>query len=79
VVGYGKQLKWFSVPRAYKQVGGFKAILISFQVLELGNVLDYHSFIINYAWVMNLLPIPALDGGHVMFFCMKLSAVKTKW
>jgi regulator of sigma E protease len=25
---------------------------------------------------MNLLPIPALDGGHVMFYCMKLSAVK---
>jgi regulator of sigma E protease len=21
--------------------------------------------------------IPALDGGHVMFYCMKLSAVKT--
>jgi regulator of sigma E protease len=20
------------------------------------------------------LPIPALDGGHVMFYCMKLSA-----
>jgi membrane-associated protease RseP (regulator of RpoE activity) len=38
-----------------------------FQVLELGNVLDYHSFIINYAGVMNLLPIPALDGGHVIF------------
>jgi hypothetical protein len=30
-------------------VGGFKAILISFKYLELGNVLDYHSFI-NYAW-----------------------------
>jgi regulator of sigma E protease len=25
---------------------------------------------------MNLLPIPALDGGHVMFYCMKLSAKK---
>jgi regulator of sigma E protease len=25
---------------------------------------------------MNLLPIPALDGGHVMFYCMKLSAAK---
>jgi regulator of sigma E protease len=50
VVGYGKQLKWFSVlAQGHKQVGGFKAIFDIFQV-ELGNVLDYHSFIINYAW-----------------------------
>jgi regulator of sigma E protease len=59
-------------------VGGFKAILISFQVLGAGNVLDYHSFIINYAWVMNLLPIPALDGGHVMFLLYEIISGKTK-
>jgi hypothetical protein len=29
--------------------GGLKPYLISFKYLELGNVLDYHSFIINYA------------------------------
>jgi hypothetical protein len=39
----------FSLAQGYKQVGGFKAIFDIFQVLELGNVLDYHSFIINYA------------------------------
>jgi hypothetical protein len=32
---------------AYKQVGGF--VFDIFQVLGAGNVLDYHSFIINYA------------------------------
>jgi regulator of sigma E protease len=60
---------------AYKQVGGFKYV-ISSKYLELGNVLDYHSFIINYAWVMNLLPIPALDGGHVMFLLYEIISGK---
>jgi hypothetical protein len=59
VVGYGKQLKMIFSPStgAYKQVGGFKAIFDIFQVLGAGNVLDYHSFIINYAWSNE--PIPA--------------------
>jgi hypothetical protein len=47
-------------------------------VLELGNVLDYHSFIINYAWSNELLPIPALDGGHVMFLLYEIISGKTK-
>ena len=53
---------------AYKGLGGFKAIANAF----LG-VWDWESFWNMTAFLsivlafMNLLPIPALDGGHVMF------------
>ena len=67
---YLKQLKLMFSPKteAYKQVGGFIAI---------GNIFpdtwSWYSFWSITALlsimlaVMNLLPIPALDGGHVMF------------
>lgn len=68
--GYWKQVKLIFNPRteAYKSLGGFLAI---------GNIFPEH-----WSWerfwsltamlsivlaVMNLLPIPGLDGGHVMF------------
>ncbi|MET0637962.1 MAG: RIP metalloprotease RseP [Chitinophagaceae bacterium] len=52
----------------YKGVGGFKAIANAFP-----DVWDWESFWRFTAYLsvilafMNLLPIPALDGGHVMF------------
>ena len=75
LMGYGKQLKAIFTPStgAYKGVGGFKAI--------------YDIFPNNWSWeafwnitallsimlgVMNLLPIPALDGGHVMFLLYEM-------
>jgi regulator of sigma E protease len=61
---------------AYKQVGGFKA-MISFQVLGAETFWTITA-LLSIMLGMNLLPIPALDGGHVMFYCMKLSAAKTK-
>ena len=54
---------------AYKGVGGFKAMGSIFS----GNAWDWESFWRITAFLsivlafMNLLPIPALDGGHVMF------------
>lgn len=54
---------------AYKGVGGFKAMGSIFP----GTVWDWESFWRITAFLsivlafMNLLPIPALDGGHVMF------------
>jgi regulator of sigma E protease len=79
LVGYGKQLKMIFSPStgAYKQVGGFKAI--------------FDIFPSNWSWetfwsitailsimlgVMNLLPIPALDGGHVMFLLYEIISGK---
>lgn len=75
LMGYGRQLKAIFNPStgAYKGVGGFKAI--------------YDIFPNNWSWevfwsitallsimlgVMNLLPIPALDGGHVMFLLYEM-------
>ena len=79
LVGYGKQLKMIFNPetKAYKQVGGFAAI--------------YNIFPDSWSWetfwsitallsimlgVMNLLPIPALDGGHVMFLLYEIISGK---
>ncbi len=70
ISGYWKQVKLIFNPRteAYKSLGGFLAI---------GSIFPEH-----WSWerfwsltamlsivlaVMNLLPIPGLDGGHVMF------------
>jgi regulator of sigma E protease len=75
LMGYGKQLKLIFNPDtgAYKGVGGFAAI--------------YNIFPSHWSWeifwnitallsimlgVMNLLPIPALDGGHVMFLLYEM-------
>lgn len=75
LAGYGKQLKAIFTPStgAYKGVGGFAAI--------------YNIFPNSWSWeafweitailsimlgVMNLLPIPALDGGHVMFLLYEM-------
>lgn len=68
--GYLKDLKLVATPRteAYKSVGSF---------IALGQVFpkswDWHNFLNILALlsimlgVMNLLPIPALDGGHIVF------------
>lgn len=72
---YLKQFKLIFSPKtkAYESLGGFIAI---------GNIFpglwDWHSFWSMTAFlsiilgVMNLLPIPALDGGHVMFLLFEM-------
>ena len=75
ITSYGAQLKKIFTPStgAYKGVGGFKAIYDIFP--------DYWSW--EFFWqitaflsimlgVLNLLPIPALDGGHVMFLLYEM-------
>ena len=65
-----KAIKMVRSPKtgAYKGLGGFKAIANAFPA-----VWDWESFWSITALLsiilafMNLLPIPALDGGHVMF------------
>ena len=58
---------------AYRGVGGFAAIGSMFP-----NVWDWRSFWSTTALIsiilafMNVLPIPALDGGHVMFLLYEM-------
>lgn len=72
---YWVQLKAIANPStgAYKGVGGFKAIFDIFP-----NTWSWEDFWLLTAFlsimlgVLNLLPIPALDGGHVMFLLWEI-------
>jgi regulator of sigma E protease len=75
VGNYLKQLKLLFNPKmkAYESVGGF---------ITIGNIFpptwDWHSFWSLTAFlsimlaILNVLPIPALDGGHVMFLLYEI-------
>ncbi|MDG1331625.1 MAG: site-2 protease family protein [Crocinitomicaceae bacterium] len=70
---YVGQLKFLFTKKGASSVGGFGAI---------GNLFsptwDWHSFWMNTALIsiilafMNILPIPALDGGHVVFLLYEI-------
>jgi regulator of sigma E protease len=75
LVGYGKQLKAIFNPDtgAYKGVGGFKAIFDIFPSTWSWEVFwNITALLSIMLGVMNLLPIPALDGGHVMFLLYEI-------
>ncbi len=70
ISGYLRQLKLIFTPStgAYKGVGGFAAIGGLFPpVWDWQSFWEITAFLSIMLAVMNLLPIPALDGGHVMF------------
>jgi regulator of sigma E protease len=79
LVGYGKQLQMIFNPStgAYKGVGGFKAIFDIFPATwsweAFWSITALLSIMLG---VMNLLPIPALDGGHVMFLLYEIISRK---
>ncbi len=72
---YWMQLKLIFSPStgAYKGVGGFKAIFDIFPGTwswqAFWNITAFLSIMLG---VLNLLPIPALDGGHVMFLLYEM-------
>lgn len=75
LVNYGKQLKMIASPEtgAYKGVGGFKAIFDIFpQTWSWEAFWSITALLSIMLGVMNLLPIPALDGGHVMFLLYEM-------
>ena len=79
LIGYGKQLKMIFNPDtgAYKQVGGFKAIFDIFPSFWSWEVFWTLTALLSIMLgVMNLLPIPALDGGHVMFLLYEIISGK---
>ena len=58
---------------AYKGVGGFKAIFDIFDpVWSWPDFWNLTAFLSIMLGVLNLLPIPALDGGHVMFLLYEI-------
>ena len=73
--GYVNQMKYVFSKEGAKQLGGFGTI---------GNIFpaswDWHQFWYMTAFLsiilafMNILPIPALDGGHVLFLLYELIA-----
>ena len=76
---YGKQLKAIFSPStgAYKGVGGFAAIFNIFpQTWSWEAFWSITALLSIMLGVMNLLPIPALDGGHVMFLLYEMISGK---
>ena len=79
ISGYWKQLKMIVKPEtgAYKGVGGFKAIYDIFpQTWSWEMFWGITALLSIMLGVMNLLPIPALDGGHVMFLLYEMISGK---
>jgi len=75
ITGYWAQLKKIFTPStgAYKGVGGFKAIFDIFpDTWVWQNFWSITAFLSIMLGVLNLLPIPALDGGHVMFLLYEM-------
>ncbi|RRA96827.1 RIP metalloprotease RseP [Paenimyroides viscosum] len=72
---YGQQLKLIGNPDtgAYKEVGGFMAIFNIFPDFWSWEAFWQITALLSIMLgVMNLLPIPALDGGHVLFLLYEM-------
>jgi regulator of sigma E protease len=70
IVGYVDDLKLVATPstQAYKSVGSFIAIGQVFpSVWDWNQFLNIMAMLSIMLGVMNLLPIPGLDGGHILF------------
>jgi regulator of sigma E protease len=79
VSSYGVQLKKIFTPStgAYKGVGGFKAIYSIFPAEWSWQAFwALTAFLSIMLGVLNLLPIPVLDGGHVMFLLYEMISGK---
>lgn len=75
ISSYWTQLKLIFSPStgAYKGVGGFKAIFDVFpDTWSWESFWNITAFLSIMLAVLNLLPIPALDGGHVMFLLYEM-------
>ena len=73
MVNYVKQLKYVFTPEGAQSLGGFGTIGSIFP--DTWNWLDFWNitaFISVILAVMNILPIPALDGGHVLFLIVEI-------
>ena len=73
LVFYVKQMKWIFSKEGAKQLGGFGAIgslfPTSWDWMVFWNMTAFISLVLAF---MNILPIPALDGGHVLFLLYEM-------
>ncbi len=79
ISNYGEQLKAIFSPStgAYKGLGGFKAIYDQFSpVWSWPYFWGLTAFLSIMLAILNLLPIPALDGGHVVFLLFEMISGK---
>ncbi|MBN1650115.1 MAG: RIP metalloprotease RseP [Bacteroidales bacterium] len=77
ITNYLKQLKLLFAPdvQAYKSVGGFMRIGSIFPATwDWVRFWELTAFLSIMLAVLNILPIPALDGGHVLFLIYELIA-----
>lgn len=77
MASYWEQLGVIFSPEtgAYKGVGGFKAIYDIFpDTWSWPDFWSLTAFLSIMLGVLNLLPIPALDGGHVMFLLYEMAS-----
>ncbi|MCD6091854.1 MAG: RIP metalloprotease RseP [Bacteroidales bacterium] len=77
IANYLKQLKLLFAPdvQAYKSVGGFMRIGSIFPATwDWVRFWELTAFLSIMLAVLNILPIPALDGGHVLFLIYELIA-----
>lgn len=77
ITNYLKQLKLLFAPevQAYKSVGGFMRIGSIFPATwDWVRFWELTAFLSIMLAVLNILPIPALDGGHVLFLLYELIA-----
>ncbi len=72
---YLKQMKLMFTPEtgAYKSMGGFITIGKAFSTTwDWERFWNFTAFLSIILAIMNILPIPALDGGHVMFLLYEI-------
>ena len=72
---YIKQIKLIFKPEteAYKSLGGFITIGKAFSpTWDWERFWNFTAFLSIILAIMNILPIPALDGGHVMFLIYEM-------
>jgi regulator of sigma E protease len=63
----------FTVKDAHKQLGGFGTIASAYTTYwDWENFWSFTAFLSIVLAIMNILPIPALDGGHVMFLLYEI-------
>src|SRR5690606_18483408 len=74
LTNYVKSLKLLFSPAGAKQVGGFGTIGSLFgEEWHWQRFWEMTAFISIMLAFMNILPIPALDGGHVMFLLYEMA------